>query len=77
MRVCMLSKFPPIQGALFVDYGVVGDIRRPTRQAGTLGAGMYVGGGFFPALRLDFMRLFDKYQVYNNTIVQFSFMFNY
>ena len=49
-------EFPPIQGAVFYDYGIAGEKGQRSQTRSSLGAGMFIGGGYFPALRLDFYR---------------------
>jgi hypothetical protein len=69
--------FPPIYGAIFGDVGIAGDRQIRWNSAGSVGAGMYIGGGYYPAMRLDFIRRFDFQSFQNDTMVRFSFMFMY
>jgi hypothetical protein len=69
--------FPRIYGALFADVGIAGDRSRRLTSAGSLGAGFYIGGGYYPAIRLDFIRRFNEAGIHQDTVVHFSMMFLY
>ncbi|HEV8481630.1 MAG TPA: ShlB/FhaC/HecB family hemolysin secretion/activation protein [Candidatus Eisenbacteria bacterium] len=69
-------QFPNIQGAAFVDMGSAGDAHEQFHQLGTVGAGFYLGGGgYFPTLRWDFMRLHNGSKLGHDTVVEFTIGF--
>jgi WD40 repeat protein len=69
---------PNIQGAAFVDAGAAGDAREEFQRAGTVGVGFYLGGGgYFPTLRWNFMRLHDWNRLSRHTVSEFVVGFNF
>ncbi len=70
-------EFPPIQGALFYDFALAGEPGRRSETRGTLGAGMFIGGGYFPALRLDFYRNYANGRPLEGVESSFRLIFNF
>ncbi len=70
-------QFPTVSGALFADMAWADDGGRVER-AGGVGAGVYLGGGYFPALRWNFVwRTLDFHTFALQPVTQFTIGFNY
>jgi hypothetical protein len=70
-------EFPPILGAVFYDFGIAGDPGEHSETRSTLGAGMFIGGGYFPALRLDFYRNYVNGTPVEGIESSFRLIFNF
>ncbi len=70
-------EFPRVNVALFADAAVAGEFGRRFEQRGSLGAGLYVGGGYFPVLRLDFSKRTDLKRIDPTTRTQFSIGYSF
>jgi hypothetical protein len=91
LAVPALWTFPTISGALFADgawlwedLGPGGDAfsqlfeRRPGARAGSLGAGFYLGGGYYPALRWDYVWTAPEFgSLSRRPRTQFSILYNF
>jgi len=68
---------PPIGGALLAYMGWARDQQVKT-QLGGAGFGVYIGGGFMPALRWNWVWLTDDFHNFTRRpVMQFVFGFNY
>ncbi len=65
-------EFPRVSAALFVDGAVAGGTPSPVKRLGSIGAGVYVGGGWFPVLRLDWVKFTDFRTIGRATHTQFT-----
>ena len=65
-------EFPRVNVALFADAAMAGEFGRTFSRMGAVGAGIYVGGGFFPVMRLDFVKRTDLRRIDPETHTQFS-----
>lgn len=68
---------PVFYGALFVDAAWAGDPKWTERPYGSLGFGIFVGGGGLPRLRIDFSRRTDFSSISDRTDTEFSIGFNF
>jgi hypothetical protein len=69
--------FPPINGAVFADAAWI-KYEELTERAGSVGAGFFLGGGYYPAIRWNFVwptRDFTTYPKQPRT--QFSIGYNF
>ena len=69
-------RLPDIMGALFVDVAGYGDDRWEG-PVGSVGVGFYVGGGYFPAVRLDVAKKYDIGGWDRTLTTQFGLGFNF
>src|SRR5688572_6443 len=65
-------EFPRVNVALFADAAVAGEFGQKFQRIGAVGAGLFVGGGFFPIMRLDFVKRTDWRSFEAETRTQFS-----
>lgn len=65
-------EFPRVNAALFADAAVAGEFGQRFERRGSVGAGLYVGGGYFPVLRFDFIKRTDLRKIDPTTRTQFS-----
>ena len=70
-------EFPAIQGAAFADVAAAGDGGQRFERGATFGLGVWMGGGYFPTLRWNFMRRHNFDKLEKNTIVQFVVGYNF
>lgn len=68
---------PAISGALFADAATAGDKDERFEKRASFGVGVYLGGGYFPTLRWNFIRRHDFVKLEKSTITQFVVGFNY
>lgn len=68
---------PVFHGTAFVDGAWAGDPEWAERPQGSVGLGIYVGGGPYPRLRVDFSRATDFRTLSDATDTEFSIGFNY
>lgn len=65
-------EFPRVNAALMADLAVAGDVGNRFSRVGSTGVGLWVGGGYFPILRLDFLRLHNFKRFTTSTQTRFS-----
>ena len=70
-------EFPRVNVALFADAAVAGEFDQPFEKRGAVGAGLFVGGGYFPVLRLDFVKRTDLKKIEPRTRTQFSIGYSF
>jgi hypothetical protein len=70
-------EFPRVNVALFADAAVAGELGQRFEKRGAVGAGLYVGGGYFPVLRLDFVKRSDLRTIQPKTRTQFSIGYSF
>ncbi|MEO6461479.1 MAG: BamA/TamA family outer membrane protein, partial [Candidatus Eisenbacteria bacterium] len=70
-------EFPRVNVALFADAAVAGEFGQRFERRGALGAGLYVGGGYFPVLRFDFVKRTDLRKIDPTTRTQFSIGYSF
>lgn len=70
-------EFPRVNVALFADAAVAGEFGQPFEKRGAVGAGLFVGGGYFPVLRLDFVKRSDLRTIEPKTRTQFSIGYSF
>ncbi len=70
-------EFPRVNVALMADVAMAGSVGREFTRAGSTGVGIYVGGGYFPVLRVDFVRLHDfkRFTTGTETIFSIGYIF--
>jgi hypothetical protein len=70
--------FPPINGAVFADAAWTWSEGGQTDRAGSVGTGVYLGGGYFPAIRWNFVwRTTDFRNFSKEPHTQFSIGYNF
>jgi hypothetical protein len=69
--------FPRISAALFGDAAAAWDRRDRREQAGAVGVGLYMGGGGFPALRVDWVKRTDLSRIEAHTWTYFTLGYNF
>jgi outer membrane protein assembly factor BamA len=70
-------EMPIFYGALFFDVAWAGDPVWDDDTYGSLGFGVYIGGGGMPRLRVDFSRRTDFDSIADATDTEFSIGFNF
>jgi hemolysin activation/secretion protein len=70
-------EFPPISGALFADVGAAGDGGQRFERRASFGAGVYIGGPYFPTLRWNFVRRHDFVRLQKGWATEFVLGWNY
>lgn len=70
-------QFPRVNLALFADAAVAGEYGQPFERRGAVGAGIFVGGGYFPVLRLDFVKRTDFVRIDPKTRTQFTIGYSF
>lgn len=70
-------EFPRVNAALFADAAAAGEVGQPFRRLGAVGAGIFVGGGYFPVLRLDFVKRTDLRRIEARTRTQFTIGYSF
>ena len=69
--------FPTVSAAVFADAAWAWD-EGPPDHLGSVGAGAYVGGGYFPVLRWNFVWQTDDFRTYaHRPRTQFLIGFNF
>jgi hypothetical protein len=69
--------FPTINGALFADVAWTW-LEESTERAGSLGAGFYLGGGYYPAVRWNYVWPTTNFRTFaNRPRTQFSIGYNF
>ena len=69
--------FPTVNAAAFADAAWSWDYG-PMQQLGSVGTSIFIGGGYFPALRWDFAWLTPDFHTYSkNVYKRFSVGFNF
>jgi outer membrane protein assembly factor BamA len=68
---------PIFYGSLFADAAWTGDAAWAHHPIGAVGAGIYVGGGPYPRLRVDFARVHDFHSFAPHWDTEFSVGFNF
>ena len=69
--------FPTVNGAAFADVAWSWNHARP-EQLGSVGTSVFIGGGYFPALRWDFAWLTPDFHTYSKHVYKrFSVGFNF
>lgn len=69
--------FPTVSGALFADVGTAGDAGRRFERRASFGGGVFIGGGYFPMLRWDFIRRHDFVRAEKDWVTVFTLGFHY
>jgi outer membrane protein assembly factor BamA len=64
--------FPRVNATLSAELAGAGDTGERFKRLGTVGAGIYVGGGWFPVLRLDFLKRTDLEKIEPKTLTRFT-----
>ncbi|MGH7726755.1 MAG: BamA/TamA family outer membrane protein [Candidatus Eiseniibacteriota bacterium] len=72
MGIPVPIEFPRVSVALFADVALAGNVGDSFQQAGATGVGVFTGGGYFPVLRLDFVRAHDFRGFTSGTQTYFS-----
>ena len=68
---------PTVNGAVFANAAWAWDFG-PPRQLGSAGASLFIGGGYFPALRWDWVWRTDDFQGFSKQVYRnFSIGFNF
>jgi len=70
-------EFPQVSVALFADAAIASNAGQPLRRIGDVGVGFFVGGGYFPVLRFDFVKLTNLVKIVDHTRTQFSIGYNF
>jgi outer membrane protein assembly factor BamA len=70
-------EFPQLSVALFGDAAVAGGANQPLERIGGVGAGFYVGGGYFPALRVDVVRRTNLVRFEGRNVTRFMLGYNF
>ena len=70
-------EFPQVSVALFADAAMATNPGAPMRKIGDVGVGFFVGGGYFPVLRFDFVKLTNLVKIADHTRTQFSIGYNF
>jgi outer membrane protein assembly factor BamA len=70
-------EFPRVNVALFADAATAGETGQRFDRRGAVGAGIYVGGGYFPVLRLDFVKRTDFVTLEDRTRTQFTIGYSF
>lgn len=65
-------EFPRVNVAFFLDGAIAGGAPGSIDRLGSIGAGLYVGGGWFPVLRLDWVKFTDFRRIGPATHTQFT-----
>jgi len=68
---------PSIKGALFVDVGASGEERSLDTWKGSLGVGLYMGGGYLPVVRLNNVWRTDFKGIDDRTVLEFFVGWNF
>ena len=64
--------FPRVNATLSAEVASAGDAGRRFARLGTVGAGFYVGGGWFPILRFDWLKRTDLKRIEAKTYTRFT-----
>jgi hypothetical protein len=64
--------FPRVNAILSGEVASAGDSGRRFTRLGTVGAGLYVGGGWFPVLRIDWLKRTDLKRIEPGTYTRFT-----
>ncbi len=70
-------EFPQVSVALLADAAVAGGKGLTLERIGNVGAGVYVGGGYFPVLRFDFVKRTNLIRIEAKTRTRFSIGYNF
>jgi hypothetical protein len=70
-------EFPQVSVAFFADAAIASNAGQPMRRIGDVGVGFFVGGGYFPVLRFDFVKLTNLVKIGDHTRTQFSIGYNF
>jgi hypothetical protein len=70
-------EFPQVSVALLADAAVAGGRGLTLERIGNVGAGVYVGGGYFPVLRFDFVKRTNLIKIEPKTYTRFSLGYNF
>jgi hypothetical protein len=70
-------EFPQVSVALLGDAAVAGGRDEPLERIGAVGMGFYVGGGYFPVLRVDVVRRTDLVKFLGRNVTRFMLGFNF
>jgi outer membrane protein assembly factor BamA len=69
--------FPQVSAALLADAAIAGGDTQPTYRIGGVGAGIYVGGGYWPALRVDMVKRTNLKVIFPHTYTRFIIAYNF
>ncbi len=70
-------EFPQLSVALLGDAAVAGGNGQPLERIGAVGAGFYVGGGYFPAIRVDVVRRTNLVKFEGRNVTRFMLGYNF
>jgi len=69
--------FPQVSAALLADAAIAGGDLQPTYRIGGVGWGVYIGGGYWPALRVDFVKRTNLNRIFPHTYTRFIIAYNF
>ncbi len=69
--------FPQVSVALLADAAVAGGHGLPLQRIGGVGAGVYIGGGYWPVLRVDFVKRTNLVKIEPRTRARFIIGYNF
>ena len=72
-----LVGMPTVHTTAFLDLAWARDRDDPAQRRGSAGFGIYIGGGPYPRLRVDFAYLTDFVHIASQPSTEFSVGFNY
>jgi hypothetical protein len=70
-------EFPALSAALFTDVAAAGDAAQPFDRRASYGAGIYIGGAYFPMVRWNVLRRHDFVRAEKAWATEFQIGFNY
>jgi hypothetical protein len=70
-------EFPQVSVALLADAAVSGGKGITLEKIGNVGAGVYIGGGYFPVLRFDFVKRTNLVKIEAKTRTRFTIGYNF
>jgi hypothetical protein len=70
-------EFPQVSVALLADAALAGGTGQRLQRIGDVGAGVFVGGGYFPVLRFDFVKRTNLVTIEKKTRTRFSIGYNF
>jgi len=70
-------EFPQVSVAFFADGAIGANKGEPMRRLGDVGVDFFMGGGYFPMLRLDFVKSTNLVRIRDKTRTQFSLGYNF